>query len=298
MISRTIIFGAATASLIGAAAAADLPPRAPPPVFTPVPVFSWTGFYIGANLGGAFSTQNNRTFAGAAFAPAGTFAAAGPAFAATSGTFVVPVGSAVQNRNNTSAFAGGGQIGYNWQTGPFVWGVEADIQGLAGNNRRGLLGVPAAPFFTTATGPGLPPGALLVPRAVLGTLDWYGTFRGRLGYAVDRTLFYVTGGLAYGEGSLKNNICGSGLLNCNSNIRTGYSVGGGVEYAFTNSWTARIEGMYVNISNNRFNNTGVALGAVGYSAATNTVLLLANGNRNNNGFGVVRAAVNYKFGTY
>ncbi len=300
MLKNALLTSTVVLAASGAVFAADLPPQAPPPAPIPVPIFSWTGFYVGVNAGGAFSSQENRTAAVAAVAPVGTFAAAGPAFAATSGTFLVPAGAGVRNGNTTtSGFAGGGQIGYNWQVGSFVVGAEADIQGLAGNNgRRGFGGVPAAPFFITATGPGLPPGTILVPRGVLGTLDWYGTFRGRLGYAIDRTLVYVTGGLAYGEGSLDKGICGNGLLNCTSNIRTGYTVGGGVEYAFTNTWTARVEGMYVNINNDRRNNTAVGLGAVGYNAPTNTVLLLANGNRNDNGFGVVRAALNYKFGTY
>ncbi|WP_336491050.1 outer membrane protein [Methylobacterium nigriterrae] len=295
MIKTLLLASVASLALVGAAAAADLPPPAPPPI----PIFTWTGFYVGVNAGGAFSVQNNRNVAAAAFAPVGTFAAAGPAFAATSGTFLVPAGFGSRN-NNTSAFAGGGQIGYNFQSGAFVWGFETDIQGLtSNNNRRGLVGVAAAPFFTRATGPGLPPGAILLPRGVLGNLDWYGTFRGRLGYAINRSLLYVTGGLAYGQGSLSSNFCSNGLLNCDSgNIRTGYAVGGGFEYAVTNNWTARVEGMYMNLSNNRRNNTGVGLGVVAYDAPTNSVLLLGNGNRNNNGFGVVRAAFNYKFGTY
>ncbi|MGH1573512.1 hypothetical protein ACRAWG_26165 [Methylobacterium sp. P31] len=78
--------------------------------------------------------------------------------------------------------------------------------------------------------------------------------------------------------------------------RTGKRAGG-VAYAL-NDWAGRIDGLDVNISNDRFNNTGVALGASGGRVATSIVLRLANGNRNNNAIGLVRAAVNFKFGTY
>ena len=75
----------------------------------------------------------------------------------------------------------------------------------------------------------------------------FGTVRGRLGFAFDRALIYVTGGLAYG---------GVGMRTSSSNTTrsAGWTVGGGLEYAFTNNWTAKIEGLYVNID--RGNNNG------------------------------------------
>ena len=117
----------ASAALIGTAAvasAADLPRRAaPPPVFTPVPVFTWTGFYAGFNAGYGFGTQDDR-------APTviGVPAASGLFTNAASGnTGVLAFG----NRNNNEGFVGGGQIGYNYQFTPgsgVVIGIEADAQ--------------------------------------------------------------------------------------------------------------------------------------------------------------------------
>ena len=69
---------------------------------------------------------------------------------------------------------------------------------------------------------------------------YFGTVRGRLGYAFDRTLIYITGGLAYG-GLNANPVTGDATSNA------GWTIGGGLEYAFTNNWTVKLEGLYVNL---------------------------------------------------
>ncbi|MFJ7835410.1 outer membrane protein, partial [Methylobacterium sp. NPDC097213] len=163
-----------------AASAADLPRRAaPPPVFQPVPVFTWTGFYAGFNAGYGFGTQDDR---------APTVLGVGPASLLVTAPTVI----AFNNRESNEGFVGGGQIGYNYQFTPgsgFVIGVEADAQYADfGRNRNRFV----------ATGP-LAAQQVFNPGGLSG-LDFFGTVRGRLGYAFNRTLVYGTGGVAYGSG--------------------------------------------------------------------------------------------------
>ncbi|KMO32690.1 porin, partial [Methylobacterium variabile] len=227
--------------------AADLPRRAaPPPAFTPVPVFTWTGFYAGVNAGAGFGGGGGTV----------TDATYGP----------VSLGS----RN--AAFVGGGQIGYNYQVTPgsgFVVGVEADIQGTTfGQARSGLVGTTS--FYDV--GP---------------SLDWYGTVRGRLGYAFDRFLVYGTGGFAYGGGSTPSNASYyTGTLP--GSFRTGWTAGGGVEYAITERLSARVEALYVSLARDG------GSGGLVYDTATSAYYGLG---RRSADFGVVRAGLNYRFST-
>jgi outer membrane immunogenic protein len=273
---------AAAVGFIPAAGAADLRGPPPPPVVAPLPIFTWSGFYVGVNAGGAFG-DNNNDFRNGVFVPAGTF----PGAPATSGTLFIP-----GNDNNNDGFAGGGQIGYNWQVGSFVLGAEADIQGIAtDNNNDNFFGV--APTFVVATGPGIPGDIAVVRAGGLRGLDWFGTVRGRAGVTFDRWLVYATGGFAYGGGGGDNGFCGGAFFACNNNdTRTGWTAGGGIEYAFTNNFTARIEGLFVSLDrgNNRF--AGVV-----FDTATRT-LIVGDSSRGDNEFGVVRAGLNYKFSTY
>jgi outer membrane immunogenic protein len=126
MIKTLLLASAATALLAGAASAADLPRRAaPPPVFTPVPVFTWTGAYFGINAGYAFDASSNNTSSFAVPAPYGN------------GT------TAFFSQRNQEGFTGGGQVGYNYQFTPgsgVVIGIEADAQYLDfGRNRNNAL---------------------------------------------------------------------------------------------------------------------------------------------------------------
>ena len=277
MIKKLLLASAATALLTGAASAADLPRRAaPPPVFTPVPVFTWTGAYFGINAGYAFdaSSRTNNTFA----VP---FPYAAP-------------GTVASFRNRSQdGFSGGGQIGYNWQLTPgsgVVIGVEADAQYLDfGRNRNNA-------FVSGAVAPGY---YLTDPRG-LSSLDFFGTVRGRLGYAFDRTLVYGTGGFAYGSGSADRSFGGYAG---NDSFRTGYAVGGGIEYALptdsflnffrSNAVTLKVEGLYVNLDRNTRNQ-----GAFVINAANNFPVVYNNIGRRDDEFAVIRAGLNYKFGSY
>jgi len=163
----------------------------------------------------------------------------------------------------TDGFVGGGQIGYNWQVTPgngLLFGVEADIQ-YADLANRNIVGIVA-------------------PGTVIGAtpdIDWFGTVRGRLGYAFDRFLVYGTGGFAYGGGG-RTNVPGVG-----DDTRTGWAAGGGVEWAlptssflnFFNSSavTFKVEGLFVNLGSRSV--PGIPMP--------------------DDEFAVVRAGVNYKF---
>ena len=169
---KLLCAGAMLASLaaIQSASAADMALKAPP---LPAPVYSWTGWYVGLNLGGSFGKA----------ADTSTFGAGPTVFSSTS--------------SRLDGVIGGGQIGYNWQANSnWLLGLEADIQG---SSERGTA--------TSSVGiAGLCGVIAVFPCTTLGTLvdqeklPWFGTVRGRVGVLASPTwLFYVTGGLAYGE---------------------------------------------------------------------------------------------------
>ncbi|XYD11881.1 porin family protein (plasmid) [Methylobacterium sp. NMS12] len=279
MIKKLLLASAATALLTGAASAADLPRRAaPPPVFTPVPVFTWTGAYFGINAGYAFDASSNNT--GSTFAIPGAFSTA----AGTTATF---------RNNSQDGFTGGGQVGYNYQFTPgsgVVVGIEADAQYLDfGRNRNNAF-----------INGGVAPGYYVTDPRGLSSLDFFGTVRGRLGYAFDRVLVYGTGGFAYGSGSADRSFGG---FAGNDNFRTGYAVGGGIEYALpTNSFlnffhsnavTLKVEGLYVNLDRGNQNQ-----GALVINSAANIPVAYSAIGRRDDEFAVVRAGLNYKFGSY
>ncbi|CAA0095464.1 Uncharacterised protein [Starkeya nomas] len=202
---KNILAGLGMAALLAApAAAADLGYRAPaaPAAYAPAPVFTWTGFYIGANAGYGWGEAD--------FSP------------------------------DIDGFIGGLQAGYNWQgAGPLVLGVETDIQ---------YADVSSSVF----------------------TLDYFGTLRARLGFAVDQFLLYGTGGLAYGRGTYEV----IGLSNDKNHI--GWTVGAGAEYAIDNNWSVKGEYLYVDLGEENYATFG---GRRDVGMTTN----------------IVRAGVNYRF---
>ena len=138
---------------------------------------------------------------------------------------VVPFGGLAPS----GGFAGG-QIGYNWQgiVHPhLVLGIEADFQG--------------AGISASATD--------VNNNEYKSQLDWFGTVRGRLGYALDQTLVYATGGLAYGN--VENRaVTHSGNLFQNTGTETGYVLGAGVEYKLSPAWSVKAEYQYINLGSN------------------------------------------------
>lgn len=268
----------AIAIMAGAASAADLPSRKSAPPLFASPAFSWTGFYIGANAGIGFGSNNGN--ANSVFLPANSVIGS----LGTSGTLSTGRGGSDDN-----VFVGGGQLGYNYQLTPgrgLVVGIEADLQYVNMRGRNGAFAPGSYTFVpTTALSNGLafaPPAATVLTNDG-GGMDYLGTLRGRVGYAFDNVLVYATGGLAYAGGSGSR---GGG----DSDGKIGYAAGGGVEYAFTPNWSAKIEGLYVSID--RGNNRG---GGAVFNAATNTVVLAGGRSNDRQEIGLVRAGVNYRF---
>ena len=209
LLASVALFGFA-----GAASAADLPARAAPPapIVAAVPLFTWTGFYVGVNAGYGWSNDD---------------------FDAVD----------LADEDDDGGFVGGAQVGYNYQIGSFVVGLEGDIQyaDFGGDDRFDFDG----------------DGIL---DDDFNNSDWFGTVRARAGVAFDRALIYATGGFAFADDA------------------SGWTVGGGLEYAFTNNLSAKIEGLYVNLDqDNDF---------LGFDIDDDAE------------FGVVRAGLNYRFGTY
>jgi outer membrane immunogenic protein len=154
----------------GSAFASDLPTHKAPPPPPPVPVFTWTGFYIGLNAGVAVNSSYNPVFV------------AGGLFPTSASNLVLGTNS------GGTGFTGGAEAGYNWQTGAVVFGLETDI------NYIDRSGVKNGTYATNPVGYGA-----AYPTYTLSGFDqdnWFGTVRGRVGYAADRALFFVTGGLA------------------------------------------------------------------------------------------------------
>ena len=206
---------------IQGASAADIPAaRTKAPMMVPV-AFTWTGFYIGGNVGGSWA--------------AGDITYANPFLS-------------VNTENGGSSLIGGAQIGYNWQSGPAVFGIEADIQWrkLEENSvflAPTTLGVAGAPFGTVA-GDNV---------AFHHQQNWLGTVRARLGYAAGQFMPYVTGGLAYGdveqaytERLVAPNATTARTIS-SSSIEVGWTVGAGFEWAFSNQWSLGAEYLYVDL---------------------------------------------------
>ena len=280
---KILLSSVALLGLTAGAMAADLPSRrAAPAPYVAVPVFSWTGFYAGVNVGYGFDVGSN-TNSGVAVGPGGTT----PAGVFTPGTTVFPGGT-----GNRDGFVGGGQLGYNYQIGSFVIGLEADIQYAdLVSNRSAVTG------FGAGSGLAAPFTAFAPAGGNRAGIEWFGTVRGRVGYAWDRLLVFGTGGFAYGDGPTECNSVGPlGLAGrCTSgDIRTGWAAGGGVEYAFTPNLTGKIEALYVNLERT---NASRYIGDA-FSPAGATPVFLTGSRARDEEFVTVRAGLNYKFNSF
>jgi len=219
---RLCLAAIALVALGGAAAAADLSPapRYYPkaPAYMPAQAYNWTGFYLGINGGGAF-------------------------------------GSSSWNSTGSRDISGGlvgGTVGYNYQMGHAVVGVEGDIDwaDISGSTTNGC------------------------PLGCKTSDTWLSTARGRIGYAADRFMPYVTGGAAFGD--IRASTPGFATA---TTTNAGWTLGGGLEGAIAGNWTAKAEYLYVDLGNF---NCGFNCGA----GATNNVSFHTS---------IVRAGLNYRF---
>jgi outer membrane immunogenic protein len=165
---------------------------------------------------------------------------------------------------------GGGQIGYSWQMSNLVLGVETDLQG--GNIGSKKFDTAGNGYFTQST------------------LNWFGTVRGRVGYAVSNVLFYGTGGFAYG--GIHNRVDYSSLFPGDvydiSRTTSGYVVGAGMEYKLTRAWSVKAEYQYINLGFNDPSRPGFGTYG-GTQAPFGTVI-------RRDAFNTVRVGINYAIG--
>jgi outer membrane immunogenic protein len=243
------------------ALAADIPMKAPLPVRTVEVVYNWTGFYIGVNAGYGWSRDRSVTFSN------------------ITGTLVSPGGVPGVVSFDTKGAVAGGQIGYNVQSGMFLFGIEADAD------------------YANISGGATAFGLIDVRRSSTGDqrLNAFATLRGRLGLVQDRFLGYVTGGLAVGSvkstASFSNtdgctfpgggaNQCPTGSV---SKSLAGYTLGGGAEFAFDRSWSIKGEYLYYNLGNVSYTLADANFPGVTYGATTEF-----RGH-------IIRGGINYRF---
>jgi outer membrane immunogenic protein len=130
----------------------------------------------------------------------------------------------------------GGVVGYNYQINQFVVGLEANGGGVLGGGQTSVNATAFNPYGLTGSNNG-----------------YYADVRGRVGYAYDRALFYAAGGVAFGDvRTTYSNALIAAPIGVNSN-RTGYTIGAGVDYAFTPNWIGRVEYRYTDLGRNTYN---------------------------------------------
>jgi outer membrane immunogenic protein len=196
--------------LPGLGAAAELPVKAPATAVSQL--YSWTGPYLGGNVGYVWTAHSG----------------VGCDFTGTS-----PCNAAGAPALNTQGVSGGLQTGYNWQSGSWLLGLEADIAAMNVRDVGHFAG--ADPNYNANA-------------QVASRFDWLGTARGRAGFAVDRSLFYATGGFAYGRVTQQYSDTQNGAFSTGS-TQTGWTVGGGYQYALDDKWSFKAEYLYVNLKN-------------------------------------------------
>lgn len=262
-----LVCGLSLASAPGLAADMSFPVKAPP--VQAVPVYSWTGFYAGVNVG----------YGG------DKFSYPFDAFQRQLQAEAPPLESTIDgNLNLTSGgFFGGGQIGYNHQfDNNVVLGIEADFQwsGIEGRLAGDALLNDNGNVTTASFDAG-------------SEVRWFGTIRGRLGYAWDRVLLYGTGGAAYGKVRSHGEFNVVGPLGAfggavdTSSTQWGWTAGAGLEYALSPSWTFKTEYLYVDLGSKNLFASTIDDVANGFSAGAVMDVKTS--------FHTIKAGLNYRF---
>jgi outer membrane immunogenic protein len=210
---------------LGTASAADMAVKARPAIAVD-PSYNWTGFYIGLNAGYGWNDDRNVAISGSPL-----ITGAQPNF--------IPFALGLR----PEGWLAGGTIGYNYQFGGRgVVGIEADFA---------WADIEDSNFID------LPPGAVPPLRtSVSEKIDFFGTVRGRLGMTFDRLLVYGTGGLAYANVKQFGNVdeffpgFGRQFIANSSDLRYGWTVGGGAEWAVSKNWSVKAEYLYYDLGAN------------------------------------------------
>jgi outer membrane immunogenic protein len=239
-----------------AASAADMPVKA---VRAPiaVPAYNWTGWYVGINGGYGWNTRT------------------GDSLCTTPGGVVLGPGCDAPNNGIVRPAGGlfGAQLGYNFQSGSIIYGIETDFQ---------WSGIKDSQSVTDFFPGGVPTGGIYSASA---NLQWFGTLRGRVGFtAFDRGLLYATGGLFYGHESTSAVLTfpATTYPQSGSTTRAGWTLGAGFEYGFSQNLSAKIEGLYYDMGKQTISVVNPA------TLFTEATTFAFRG-------GIVRAGLNWKF---
>ena len=210
-----------------AASAADLPVKAP--VYAPVAIPSWTGCYIGGNVGAAWGNREINT-------STGTFTGSG---------------------SDDAHFAGGGQIGCDYQAGAWVFGVRNMIDWVDAKRTRTIQNGPFAGFSGRLQN------------------DWMDLLTGRIGYSAQPNwLFYFQGGAAWRQNSLTLIDPGGAQVFDTERTRTGWTVGGGVEWKFVPNWSMFVEYNHADFGSHSRSFNSAVLGPISLNAKSREDMVL------------------------
>ena len=249
---KKVLFAVAALATVSTipAIAADMRAR-PAPAYKAAPAMvaahNWTGFYIGGQVGYQSSDDDHSNTSSSAD---GT----------TTGPFLFDSDGAVY----------GGHAGFNWQVGQWVWGIEGDYEG------SGVDG-----GYTLATGIGASPAG----SSLSLEQKWQASIRGRLGWAWDRALLYVTGGFAWSEFDVGfTTPAGGGFAETLNDTMSGWTIGAGVEWALWQNWSARVEYRYTDFDS--------------FSRPTTVLPIATTINVDDLNFHTIRFGVSWRFGDW